>query len=84
MRIIGIELRLRVSHSVVGLIQKEIAVIPCDIEVCVPEHFNFAELNGTLHTDRGDINIGLVNIDPFFLRAEERLDKAILHKNRGV
>lgn len=65
MKIIGIELRLRYvdsgSYGRTGQGQqnREIAIIPCDIELEVADtgRWNPVTMNMTIHTDLGDVNV---------------------------
>lgn len=63
MRIIGIELRIEYQHPRYGNQRREVALIPCDVELVIndlPEHSGYIPypyINMTLHTECGDINI---------------------------
>jgi hypothetical protein len=63
MKIIGVELRVAFQDPRQGYQQREVAIIPCEIHLEIPAPFSefFGTqflMNGTLHTDRGDINMG--------------------------
>lgn len=85
MRIIGIELRLQYISRRHGYQQSEIAVIPCDIIVEMkPDDIVYGGqdlMNGTLHTDRGDIAINQFSIPSGFLMAR---DSSLLFQSRAL
>lgn len=69
MRIIGVELRLEYSDKRIGRRNIEIGIIPCHIDVEVSDH-NYgmgANMNATIHTDRGDIAIQYIPLPEQFL-----------------
>jgi hypothetical protein len=74
MRIIGVELRLRFVSPRMGSQQKEIAIIPCHVDIELetgnsPEaaFYNSIPMNETLHTDFGDINIPEFSIPDYMV-----------------
>lgn len=68
MRIIGVELRVRMGNRY-GNQQTEIAIIPCDVSVVAePTGGNYLcpVMNGTLHTDMGDITIPEFQVQEYY------------------
>lgn len=70
MKIIGIELRLQFHDPQKGPIQKEFAIVPCDVVLLLqkPEAGYYSgnpNITGTLHTDCGDLGFQLAVPDMF-------------------
>ena len=63
MRIIGVELRSSVSTERGRTIQREAAILPLDLTIKVDEQttgrIEDANINGTIHTDFGDLNFAV-------------------------
>jgi hypothetical protein len=78
MRIIGIELRLKYFHPRYGYQQKEIAIIPCDVELSLDQEVTYSGsgqcmMNATLHTDGGDIGVNDFSV-PFPFESKHGLN----------
>jgi hypothetical protein len=64
MKIIGVEFRLQFHDPKVGPQQREIGIVPCEIEAFLKRSatgdywYGNITVNLTIHTDRGDINVG--------------------------
>jgi len=80
MRIIGVELRLEYSDRMNGRVNKEIAIIQCHVDVEMKPDIYYSAapmMNGTLHTDRGDIQINSFSFPEYFLHEMNTLVKTV-------
>ena len=69
MKIIGVELRVNISNERGNTTQKEIAMLPLNLSIEVDENqfgrMDDGGINGTIHTDHGDINFS-VNVPRYY------------------
>jgi hypothetical protein len=80
MRIIGVELRVLYCDRRMGTQRVEVGIVPCDIQVEIPDVLgNSTSMDGTLHTDRGDIAIPQFPTYSYFF---DPLDLQIKHRSR--
>jgi hypothetical protein len=91
MRIIGIELRCRTESGRSGNQQREIGIIPCDIELIIPQDDPneqvHVSLNGTIHTDMGDLGFQ-INADgwqlAYMTEQSHKIHSPVIHANHAV
>jgi hypothetical protein len=75
MKVIGLELRLIYQHPKFGCQRKEIAVVPCDIEMVMEEPYYYQQTQQqyveiTMHTSQGDVTLN--GTLPFILDDDTR------------